>query len=440
MANDTTLLSNWADFMTELMVKEQLVFGYNTRVLSLITGLEQPDAGAPISRDPNQQRFTRAMDPNRDYFHGKQVTIPLQLSEVAGSSTIAENGTWLEPAPFDTDQATLNLVSRVTPVGLTLELERDARNGATSALEAVAGITSSAFRAAAKLDNDYVNGNGDAILASATAANSDADGLTMTVLATTNFDALPPGRVVDVCTTAYADPGQGKRRKIASVDRTAGTVTFSTTQVASDGGSGNITLSTNGLVICVEGAISSTGKAPNGLQQVTAATGTFEGIDKASVSQWQGVSVDGNSGTLSTDLLDTAMYQLGGNGGDDGIDFGYAHPLTVDPFKNSLQSQVRTSTQEVVVRAGVKGIVYQGGPKEFPIIKELAAPREECRLINKNVVRIYGDGNGPDFINDDGSMWRFFSRKSTKEADLYDRWQLAARDCGKTAEIVSLSE
>lgn len=261
----------------------------------------------------------------------------------------------------------------------------------------------------------------------------------MTVLSTTNFDRLPPGRVVDVCTTAYADPGQGKRRKIASVDRTAHTVTFSTTQVASDGGSGNITLSTNNLVICLEGSIASTGKATNGIQQATATSGTFEGIDKAAVTQWQGVSVDGASATLSNDLLDTASYFLSGNGAD-GVDFGIAHPLTVDPYKNSLQSQVRTQTQEVVVRSGVRGIVYQGAAKEFPIIKELAAPRQECRLITKNAVRIYGDNNAPSFIQDDGGMWRFFNRTSAKEADLFDRWQLAVRDCGKLAEITSLSE
>lgn len=441
MANDAVLLANWQDFMTELMVKEQMVFGYETRLLSLLTGMEQPDASQPLSRDPNQDRFTRANDPNRDYFHGKQVTIPLQLSDVPGSAAIAEKGTWPEPAPFDTDQATLNLVSRITPIALTLEVERDARNGSTSALETVASLTASAYRQAARVDNDFLHGNSistsNALLQSSTSANGDSDGLVMTVGTDAQFDQLTTGRVVDVLVKADgSDPGQGKRRKIASVDRTAGTVTFLTTQVASDGGSGNITLSTNNLGIYVD---SSYGKAPNGLGAAVATTGTFEGIDKAAVTQWQGVAVDGGSAALSTDLLDSATYELEGNGVA-ASDFGIAHNLTVDPYKNSLTSQVNYTAQEVVVRAGVKGIVYQGAAKEFPIIKDRAAPRKKCRLVTKSVLRIYGDQTGPAFIQDDGAMWRFFNRTSAKEADLFDRWNLACRDCGKLAEISSLTE
>jgi len=434
-------LTAWQDFLTELMVKEQQVYGYATRLLSLLTGMQQPDPAAPITRDPNQERFTKAMDPNREYFHGKKLTIPLQLSEVPGSSAIAEGGTWLQPASFQTAQATLNLVSRLTPIALSFETIRDAQDGTTSALESVAGSMASAYREAARVDNDYLNGNGDCILASATAANGDADGLVMTVLSTTNFDRLTPGRVVDVCTAAYADPGQGKRRRIASVDRSANTVTFSTTAVASDGGSGNITLSTNDLIICIEGAISSGGVAPQGIRQATAASGTFEGVNRSNTAQWKGVSVSGGSAPLSSDVLDTACYYLDGNGGGaDAIDFGIAHTLTVNPFKASMQGQVRITMQEQVVRAGVKGVVYQGAGGEFPIIAELAHKRQECRLIQKNVVRVYGDNKGPGWVDVDGSQWRLFNRKAVQEADLFDRWQLAVRDCGKLAEITSLSE
>jgi hypothetical protein len=437
MANDAVLLSAYQDFLTELMVKLQLVFGHSTVLLGELTGLRQDPAGAYV-KDPNQQRFSKAMDSNREYFHGKQVTIPLQLSEVPGSAVVAEGGTWPDAAPFDTDQATLNLISRVSPIAVSLELERDAKNGQTSAMESVAAYTQSAYRQHARVDNDFLNGNGDAILALSTSANSDADGLVMTVRSTTNFDQLTPGRVVDICSTSYADPGQGKRRKIASVDRSANTVTFQAAQVASDGGSGNITLSTNDLVIAFEGSIANGGKAPQGIKQATATSGTFEGIAKGSVAQWQGVSVAAGSVTLSDDILDTADYYLMGNGA--ASDFAVAHPLTISPYRTSMQSQVRLTMQETTIRSGVKGIIHQGSGVEYPVIPEISAARGEVRIIQRDTMRIYGDGNAPGFIDDDGSMWRFFARNSKKEADLYDRWQLGVRDCGKNAQVTGLSE
>jgi hypothetical protein len=64
----------------------------------------------------------------------------------------------------------------------------------------------------------------------------------------------------------------------------------------------------------------------------------------------------------------------------------------------------------------------------------------KCRLVNKSSMKIYGDGVAPTFIDDDGSMWRFAGRNTKKEAWLFHRWQLGARDCGKNAEISSLSE
>lgn len=426
-------LANYQDFLTELMESHQVVFGFEHPLLSELSGVQR-NGDYVVTRDPNQQRFTRAMDGNRSFFHGKKVTIPLQLSDVS-SAAMDENDTWIESAPFDTDQATYNLQSRITPIAITMELERQARNGSTSAMESVAAYTESAYRAAARTDEDFLHGSGDALLAAVTGGSSPS--LVVEVGTAANFDQLTPGRVVNILTrTNGADAGQGKRRKIASVDRAAGTVTLSTTAVASDGGSGNITFSTgSGLYID-----SSYGKAPFGLGNVVSATDTtYGGIDKTAVQQWQGVRVNAGSAPLSDDQLDEAVYYLRGNGVS-APDFGMAHPLTVDPYKAVKTSLVQIEPQTQMVPSGFKGIIYQGADKEFPILKALAAPRKTCRLVTKSSIRIYGDGVAPGFIDDDGTTWRFFSRKTQKEADLFDEWQLCARDCGKNAEIHTLSE
>lgn len=433
---DAVALANYQDFLTELMVSRQLVFGHEEPLLAELTGIQRQDY--VITRDPNQQRYTKAMDSGRGQFHGKKVTVPLQLSDVS-SAAIAEKGTWPQAAPFDTDQATYNLHSRITPISVTLELERDARNGSTSAMESIAAYTESAYRAAARADEDFLHGNGDALLAANTAA--DATGLVMTVGTSANFDQLTAGRIVDVLNkTTGADPGQGKRRKIASVDRAAGTITFDTNQVASDGGTGNIAFAnaaadTYGVYID-----SSRGNAPAGLGRVCSATDTsYGGIDKTAVAQWQGVRVNGGSTTLADSHLDEAIYLLRGRGVG-APDFGIAHPLTVDPYKASKTSLVRVEPQQATVPSGFKGIVYQGADREFPILKALAAPRKTCRLVTKSSMRVYGDEDGAGFIDDDGSMFRFFNRTTAKEADLFDRWELVARDCGKNCEIHTLAE
>lgn len=431
----SVLLTNYQNFLTELMEGHQIVFGFEHPLLSELTGLQR-SSDYVYTRDPNQQRFTAAMDANRAYFHGKQVTIPLQLSDVS-SAAIAENATFPVTFPFDTNQAVYNLVSRMTPISVSMELERDARNGSTSAMSAIEAYTQSAYRAAARTDNDFLHGSGTALLCNV-ASNTGSPGLAVDVGTGTgvNWDQLTPGRVVDILTRSNgADPGNGNRRKIASVNRSAGTVTFATAAVASDGDSGNITFSSNeGIYID-----SSYGNAPQGLGTVVATSGTYGGINKASVAQWQGVAVAGGSAILSDDLLDTAVYYLRGHGVG-APSFGIAHPLTVDPYKNSKVSLVRVEMQEVMLKSGFKGVIYQGADQEFPILKDLASPRVTCRLVYKPSVRIYGDSVAPGFIDDDGTTWRFFSRTTQKEADLFDRWQLCARDCGKNAAITSLAE
>jgi hypothetical protein len=436
-------LTHYQNFLTELMEEQQIVFGFEHPLLSELTGLQRAD-NYVVTRDPNQQRFTKAMDVGNVYFHGKKVTIPLQLNDVS-SGAIAEKGTFHVAAPFDTSQATYNLVSRITPIAVTKELEDDAKDGSTSAMEAIAAYTQSAYRAHARVDNDYAHGGAlgtaatNGLLCNVT-SGSGSPGLTIPV-AGANMDQLTPGRVVTILTRSNgANPGNGLRRKIASVDRTTGaeTITLDTNAYASDGQSGNVTFSANEGVY-IDSPTTGVQSAPFGLGSGVSTTGTVGGLDKAAVAQWQGVSVDGGAAILSDDPLDTAVYRLRGNGVG-APDFAIGHPLTVDPYKATKQSLVRIDMQTTIVSSGFKGILYQGGDREFPILKDLASPRKKVRLVYKQAIRLYGRGAGPEFIDDDGSSWRFFSRNTEKEADLFDRWQMCFRDCGKLAEVTNLSE
>lgn len=437
------LLTNYQNFLTEVMVNEQIVFGFEHPLLSLLTGLES-STDYVYTRDPNQQRFTRAMDLSGELFHGKQVTVPLQLSDVS-SGSLAEGATFRVVAPFDTNQATYTLVDRETPIGVSVDLDRDSKNGSSSAMSAIAAYTQSAYRAHARVDNDYLHGA--AVGTAATngllcnvSSNTGSAGLVIPV-ANANMDQLTPGRVVNILTRSNgADPGNGKRRKIVSVDRTSGaeTITVDTNAYASDGGSGNVTFSSN-EGIYIDSPTTGQQAAPFGIGSVVATSGTVGGLNKATVAQWQGLSVDAGAAILSDDALDQATYLLRGNGVG-AASFAIAHPLTVDPYKSTKTSLVRMDQQTTMVPAGFRGIIYQGADKEFPVLKDLASPRKKARLVYLPSVRIYSDGQGPSFLDDDNTTFRFTSRSAVKEAWLYDRWQLVARDCGKNCEITNLSE
>jgi hypothetical protein len=156
------------------------------------------------------------------------------------------------------------------------------------------------------------------------------------------------------------------------------------------------------------------------------------------VQQWQGVQTTATA-ALSDVVLDNAAYLARGNGAG-WHDFGIAHPKVVDLYKQQKTSQVRYDTQETTVKSGFSGIIYQGADKPYPIVKDLSAPRQMCRLVRKDGLQLYGNEVGPKFIDDDGTIWRFFNRTTAKEADLLDRTQLAVKACNTQVQINTVTE
>jgi hypothetical protein len=359
------------------------------------------------------------------------------LAGLPAGGTVSESTTWNAPGPIDTAKANVNLANVLQPVGISIPLDRDSRGGSTSAMQAVENYIGEAYKAAARIENDMLHGNGDGLLANVASATG-SPGLTIPVVAANligsgaNFDQLTVGRWIDVLTrTTGANPGNGLRRKITAISRSGATITVSTVQQASDGQGGNVTFSaTEGIYIT-----GSWNTAVQGLTQAVAVSGTFEGIDKAAVAQWQGVdATPAVSAALADATLDNAGYLLRGNGVG-ASDFGIAHPKTVDPYKAGKTSLVRLDPHEIVVPAGFAGISYQGADRPFPILKDLASPRGVCRLVLRSAVQLYGDSTGPAFIDDDGAMWRFFSRNLVKEGDMLDRVQACFKACNRLATI-----
>jgi hypothetical protein len=233
------------------------------------------------------------------------------------------------------------------------------------------------------------------------------------------------------------DPGQGLRRKIASVNETTRVVTWDTASQASDGGSGSIVhTSADGIYIPGSWSNGTTDEAPGarvaqGLEQAAAITGTFEDIAKGTVIQWQGT--DGRGGVttslpLSATMLDEGVRR-GRRSGLGKWDFGLGDPAAIDLYKQSLQALVRYNESTTTLKSGHSGIVYDGADAPFPMIKEPMAKKNALKFIDKASFQLYGDQKGPSFLEDDGGMFRRFARSLPKEADMLDRWQLGVTKC-----------
>lgn len=423
-------LQDYSEFLNDLMTRYQTLFGFWNVLYAELTGATQSPDGV-VTYDPSQERITPLSNAGREVFiGGQQIRIPIQVNEVPGAAGVGRAGTWPVTAPFDTAKAVVKLCELVAPIGLDIATERDSRNGKYSAMEYLEALTASAYRGLARIENDMLHGNGSGLLAQN--SGSDSTGLVVTVGTSANFDQLTPGRVCDVrILSSGADPGNGLRRKIASVSRSAGTVTFNAAIVASDGGTGNITLTGNTVGIFIDSTYdtgSSNGKAMQGLAQCLTSPGTpFEGIDPANVPNWGAVQTAGGNATLSDSMFEDNVYQLAGQG-IDAPDFAIAHPKVVDPYKDSKTQYLMIRPETRVVPSGFSGVVIQVANKDFPLLKDLSAPHGTCRVVgSKASFRLYGDSVGPNWIQDDGHMFRFFQRASYKEATILDRVQLAVR-------------
>lgn len=417
MADQT--VSTWGDFFYEMRGPMQTLFPTKFILTAEIDRITDGPG-------PNQDRET---------FSGNSVRIPIQPVPHQGGGFISETGTWNVPIALQTNKASVTMAQYLMAVSVTPNLLKQSINNA--AAQAMATLVKTARIGIARDENTALNGDGTGLIATV-ASGSTLTFVFGTTTAPANADELYPGRVVDILTKSNgANPGNGLRRLISSsVDNNDGTVTvvFSTTSQASDGSSGNITASTT------EGAYlpGSYGNVCQGLQQGLAVTGTFEGIDKAAYSYWQGT--DGRGGVttqlpLSTAMLDNAVRRIW-PAGVEAPSFWIGDPAVIDLYKQSLYSQSRWTGQTGTLSTGFSGIAYEGGGV---LVKEHQHKRGSITGINKDSLQMYGLAPGPDFLDDDGNMFRRFTRTLPKEFDLVDWYQFGFLRCNTHIFMNNLS-
>jgi hypothetical protein len=160
------------------------------------------------------------------------------------------------------------------------------------------------------------------------------------------------------------------------------------------------------------------------------------------VQQWQGT--DGRIGDtttlpLSQQMLDKAV-RIGRRSGLGKWDFGIGDPAVIDLYKQGLYSQVRYEPQNARLNSGFPGIVYDGADAPIILVKEPAHKKGGIKLIDKASFQLYGDKAGPTFLQDDGAMFRRFTRTLIKEAELLDRFQMGVKKCNTCVFINNLQQ
>lgn len=382
-------------------------------------------------------------DTSMENFSGNQVRVPLILNTMQGGGAVSETGTVNTPQNLRTNQAHINIAELVFPISISKRLRNASLDN--SAAKAVALKVKEARLGLARLENEMYNGDGTAKLGDVTSATG-SPGLTIPVgtgVAGTGINSryFYPGRIVDIRTKSNgADPGQGLKRRIASVTKTNGIVTAIVLDTNTfGGGTGNVTFSANEGVY-IDGSY---GNAIQGIQQIGGTTGVFETIDRSVITEFQGTdgrASDPSPATvklLTLPMLEAALAELGARTDEDIWDFGIGDPRVINGFVQGLYTQTRWAGEKATLESGFEGVAFEGKP----LVKEFDHQVQAMSFIHKDGLQMYGFGdNLPDFDNDTGSIFQRFNRTLPAEAWLYDAVQLGALRCDTTVRVQNLQQ
>jgi hypothetical protein len=396
MADETT--TTWADLLRE--AKGPLVEALRWKTVLL----------SELQRDKSPRRW-----------HGKQITVPIYLAPQQGGGAITQTGTLNTPLAVDTDQAVINSAVLAIPISFSTQVIKQAQGDENSWAQVIPSKMERAEEAFKRLINEQMVGSG-ALIAAVTATNNNST--TITVGTTANFYQLYPGRVVDVLTRSNgAAITDGAGQKIVSYSKSAGTITVTTAMT---------TTNTAGLYI--QGSY---GNALQGLGDASATTGTFQGINKANVVQWQGTDASPAAASdPSISVLDRAERLVHEKAGRS-PNFYLSDPAVVDKYSQGLTVQARWAGEEGQLKSGWSGIRY----RDKVLVPEFDMPASTMYGVPLEDMALYTLDDGPDWDDMTGSMFqRFGTRALPVEAWLVWMLQLGFHNCNGIVKIGSLNQ
>lgn len=348
---------------------------------------------------------------DRKNFNGTSVRVPIIRNVKQGTGPAGESSTINIARNVRTNHANIGLATVTHAVQISKRLKSVSADSVTSWGQAMKLEMQLAEEAMPRVMNEFLNGDGTGLLATISdSANSASHTLTGA-----NAYQLYPGRVVNVLKKSDGtnrDGGSGV--EISSYNESTSTITFAASINSTTDGA-------NADGIYIEGSQpATTGFQPNGLAAATVTSGTFEGVTVG--ADWQ--AVDGRNGDtsaadLSISIADGCVRRRGRNGKPNDS-FWLGDPAVIDKFGQTLLTQSRWDGTLSKLDTGWEGISYRG---------QLFIPEYDCKAnrvisVPKDDVTFYATQSGPDWDDEDGSVFKRFSRSLPVEAWLVDEVQL----------------
>lgn len=421
---DVETSTSWANLLREM--KGPLVEALRWKTVLL----------SEVKRDKSPRRW-----------NGKQITIPIILAPQQGAGTLGAGATTPETAtlniPHNIDDTQANITTAIVhqSVAFSTQVIQQAKVDETSWAQVLPTKMRMAEEAIARVMNEEMCGGGttDGDVGKLANITGGSTGTLVPAVATTaNFYQLYPGRIVDIRTrsTGALTTG-GASRKIASVNKTTGVVTFSTSSFGGD--SGNITFSTS-EAIYVEGGGFTTAAQNYGLQGLGAATatsGSFQGVSKTTYPQWQGVDCSPSSASDPSISIFDRAERLAAQTSGTPPDFYLCDPAVVDKFTQGLTVQARWSGDQGKLESGWTGVQY----RNKVLVPEFDMPASTAYGISRDWCALYTLDDGPDWDKETGSMLQRFSTRSLPvEAWLVWLVQFGFTRCNAFSKIGSLNQ
>jgi hypothetical protein len=387
-----------------------------------------------VGQDGAPGRITPLED--REAFSGSQVRVPIDVAMMQGGGWHSETGTVNAPIAAEITETHITLKRITQPASITLDLEEDSMDN--SAIQGVAMLVKKAREALADRVNVAMNGDGTGLLATV-ASNTGSGTLVVPVASTTDWDLFPYGTVCDILTRSNgANPGNGKRRKVLSFDTSANTITFSTSQVASDGDSGNITFSSSeGIYVA-----GSYGQVLAGGLEAAGRGTSFQSVTLATYPTFK--ATDGRGGVATTVPFSENMADLGveyglRSGANGRYDFGIGDPSAIRVYRNGHLAQVHFQAPTGQLVSGFSGTKINTVGQELLLVPERKHKSGSIKFLRQDAASLYGRKKGPDFEDSTGAIWQRFARSWPKEMWLIDRLEWGWHDPSKILYFDGLS-
>ena len=290
--------------------------------------------------------------------------------------------------------------------------------------------------------NRQIFTDGNAAIAQCASVSSAT--VTLTTPTTTQMNQLHVGMLIDIGTVSDAD-AKGAGLEISSIDKSAGTVTFTSNPTSGIGTSHFFYRQGNKKDADGSGADAADGAGTLeliGLAKIVGAAGTsLHNVDSSTYTSWSS-TINSNSGTnrAATDTLFEKVID------DIDIESGKSPNLcvTTKGVRRNYAAQLKSMKRfndgaSLTLKGGFKALTIDCGDVSLPLVADRDCPANLAYLLNTNHI-VQHEMSDWEWADYDGAVLRNRSGYDEWEAFMFKYHQLCTDQRNTHGKIADLSE